>query len=151
MMSETRLQHEFVEYIPKELRDGVVYISITFATAVHKCACGCDNEVVTPLSPTDWRVTFDGITISLQPSIGNWNFPCQSHYWITRNTVRWAPRMQGHEIEAGRRFDQWAKERYFAQDAVTQIEEIEPQGGSVDPQAKESLWQRLKRRVFAAK
>jgi len=28
--------------------------------------------------------------VSLAPSIGNWSFPCNSHYWITGNEVRWA-------------------------------------------------------------
>jgi hypothetical protein len=74
------------------MEDGVIYVSVDYATAIHKCCCGCGNEVVTPLSPTDWELTFDGKTISLNPSIGNWNFRCQSHYWITKNTVEWCPK-----------------------------------------------------------
>ena len=31
--------------------------------------------------------------MSLVPSIGNWSLPCQSHYWITDNRVRFAPVM----------------------------------------------------------
>jgi uncharacterized protein DUF6527 len=149
MLSGARLQHEFVEYIPTELKDGIVYVSIPFATAVHKCACGCGLEVVTPLSPTDWRVIFDGQTVSFQPSIGNWSFPCQSHYWITRNRVQWAPRMSSREIEAGRRWDRWAKERYFDQDEALQV--VEPRVEPVEPQVGESFWRRLKRRLFSAK
>ena len=76
------LTHEFVEYIPRELKDGVVYVSIPFATVIHKCCCGCGQQVVTPLSPSQWTLSFDGKSISLHPSIGNWNFPCKSHYWI---------------------------------------------------------------------
>ncbi len=79
------LQHKFVEFIPDRIEDGLLYISVQYCTAIHKCVCGCGNEVVTPLSPTDWRLTFDGISISLYPSIGNWNFDCQSHYWIKNN------------------------------------------------------------------
>ncbi len=71
MKRETALTHEFVEYIPEHLKDGTVYVSIPFATAAHKCCCGCGKEVVTPLTPTDWQLTFDGETISLEPSIGN--------------------------------------------------------------------------------
>jgi hypothetical protein len=52
----------------------------------------CGNEVVTPFSPTDWELTFDGKTISLYPSIGNWSLRCQSHYWITKNKVEWIPK-----------------------------------------------------------
>lgn len=84
------VQHRFVEFIPDELEDGILYISLHYCTAIHKCVCGCGNEVVTPISPDDWRLTFDGKTISLYPSIGNWNFECKSHYWITRNNIRFA-------------------------------------------------------------
>ena len=81
--------HEFVEYIPEKLSDGTIYISTTYGTAVHKCCCGCGNEVVTPLTPTDWKLIFDGETISLHPSIGNWNLDCKSHYWIKNNEIKW--------------------------------------------------------------
>ena len=48
-----KLQHKFVEFIPEVLEDGILYISLTYCTAIHKCVCGCNNEVVTPFSPTD--------------------------------------------------------------------------------------------------
>ena len=82
MKRELILRHEFVEFIPDKLADGVVYVSIPYATVAHKCCCGCGMEVVTPLSPTDWELIFDGESISLDPSIGNWSFDCKSHYWI---------------------------------------------------------------------
>lgn len=107
------LSPEFVEYIPADAKEGVLYISIPFATATHRCCCGCGNVVVTPLSPTDWRLTFDGESISLDPSIGNWSFPCRSHYWISESRVRWAPTWSQREIEAGRANDRLAKARYF--------------------------------------
>jgi hypothetical protein len=84
-----QLRHEFVETIPDRLDDGVIYVSVSYATVLHLCCCGCGSEVVTPLSPDSWSVTFDGQSVSLRPSIGNWSFPCRSHYWIDRNTVRW--------------------------------------------------------------
>jgi Family of unknown function (DUF6527) len=74
MKRQTALTHEFVEYIPDELKDGVLYVSMPFATVAHKCCCGCGKEVVTPLSPTDWTLIFDGKSITLDPSIGNWSF-----------------------------------------------------------------------------
>ena len=95
------LEHKFVDHIPDILDDGVLYVSIPFATAVHRCCCGCGSEVVTPLDPTDWRMTFDGKSISLYPSIGNWSFDCQAHYCIHRNQVRWARRLSKDEIEEG--------------------------------------------------
>jgi Family of unknown function (DUF6527) len=112
-MKQSAVAHEFVEHLPDELQQGRIYVSIPFATAAHKCCCGCGNEVVTPLSPTGWSLTFDGETVSLDPSIGNWSFPCQSHYWITRNKVNWARRWSQKEIERGRQRDRGAKQTYF--------------------------------------
>lgn len=62
-----KLSHKFVKNIPEKLEDGIVYISTEYPTAIHKCCCGCGNEVVTPISPADWKLTFDGETISLYP------------------------------------------------------------------------------------
>ena len=84
-----KLSHKFVKNIPEYIENGIIYISMDYATAIHKCCCGCGEEVVTPFSPTDWNLVFDGETISLYPSIGNWSFPCHSHYWITKNKVEW--------------------------------------------------------------
>ncbi len=93
------LQHKFVTNIPDQLEDGVLYISIEYCTAIHKCICGCGNEVVTPFSPTDWSLTFNGKTISLNPSIGNWNFECKSHYWIKNSKIEFARTRQEEEIK----------------------------------------------------
>lgn len=109
------LQHEFVEIIPPELAGGVLYISIGYATAAHLCFCGCGTEINTPLSPTDWQLTFDGVSASLDPSVGNWSLACQSHYWIERNRVRWAPPLGPKQIAAGRDRDRRAKDVYFGE------------------------------------
>ncbi|MDO8513101.1 MAG: DUF6527 family protein [bacterium] len=108
------ITHKFVEQIPRQLDDDVIYISLKYSTAIHKCFCGCQEEVITPFSPTDWQLAFDGKTISLSPSIGNWNFKCQSHYWIRNNQMVWAKKWSDIEIEAGRRQDLLNKERYYA-------------------------------------
>ena len=113
-----KLQHKFVEFIPDLLEDGILYISLTYCTAIHKCVCGCNNEVVTPFSPTDWKMTFDGETISLSPSIGNWNFDCKSHYWIRNSEVIYARKWTDEEIKDGREkpkkkkaFSKWWKRK----------------------------------------
>lgn len=108
------LKHEFVEFIPDELEPRTLYISIRFATASHLCICGCGNKVVTPIRPTDWILIFDGKTVSLDPSIGNWSFPCQSHYWIRNNKVKWAPKWSRKQIERGRMHDEMAREQYYS-------------------------------------
>ena len=95
------LAHEFVKAIPNELEERTLYASMDYATVAHKCCCGCGREVVTPLSPTDWNLTYDGESISLSPSIGNWSFKCRSHYWIEKGTCRWADPWSKEQIEAG--------------------------------------------------
>ncbi|WP_328708865.1 DUF6527 family protein [Microbispora hainanensis] len=88
-MTRLTMTYEFVDHAPENLEEGILYISIPFTSVLHLCCCGCGREVVTPLNPRDWRLIFDGETVSLEPSIGNWSFPCQSHYWIRNSTVRW--------------------------------------------------------------
>ncbi|MFI8877877.1 DUF6527 family protein [Streptomyces sp. NPDC055243] len=102
-MTDARIAHVFVDCFPEQLDQGVVYISIRYALVTHLCCCGCGYEVVTPLAPREWKLTFDGISISLHPSIGNWSFPCKSHYWIRNNTVAWARQWTEKEISASRR------------------------------------------------
>lgn len=58
-------------------------------------------------------MTFDGETITLYPSIGNWSFPCQSHYWITNNKVRWAPKWTKEEIEEGRNEEKETQKEFY--------------------------------------
>lgn len=103
------IKHEFVEFIPGQIEEGVLYVSMEYATAVHKCFCGCGMKVVTPFDPTDWEITFDGVTVSLYPSIGNWEFPCQSHYWIENNKVRRAKKWTKTQIAEGRALDRQRK------------------------------------------
>jgi len=110
---KNQLTHKFVKNIPRELEDETVYVSIEYATAIHKCCCGCGNEVVTPISPTDWKLTFDGETISLYPSIGNWGLKCQSHYWIVNNRVKWAPKWSKKRIEYTRNAEELEKEEFY--------------------------------------
>jgi hypothetical protein len=112
MSLTAHLAHEFVTAIPESLEESVLYISIPYATAAHLCACGCGREVVTPITPTDWELTFDGESVSLHPSVGNWSFPCQSHYVIKRGRVQWAPRLTREQIQRGRERDRMRKTRY---------------------------------------
>lgn len=149
MKGQLSLKHQFVEFIPDELQDKTIYISLRFATVTHKCCCGCGLEVVTPLSPTDWKLIFDGVSISLEPSIGNWGFPCQSHYWIRQNQVRWSYRMTRQEIDAGRRTDATAKQQYFdsvAAPAETVQMPSAEKAAEVHP--RQGWWQRLWRKVW---
>lgn len=105
MRSSASLVHEFVKAIPEELEERTLYVSMDYAIVAHKCCCGCGGEVVTPLSPFDWKLTYNGKSISLSPSIGNWSFECMSHYWIEESTIKWAGQWSKEQIEAGRRRD----------------------------------------------
>lgn len=93
----------------------ILYISMDYATVVHSCCCGCGDRVVTPLTPTDWRMTFDGESISLHPSVGNWNQKCRSHYVIQQNRVLEAGAWSSAQVEAERRRDQMAKALHYGQ------------------------------------
>jgi len=100
----TEIVPEFVTSFPAELEPGQLYVSAQFSTVAHLCACGCGREVITPLSPQQWVLTFDG-RVSMRPSIGNWALPCQSHYVIRRGEIRWAGSMSKDAIHANREAD----------------------------------------------
>jgi Family of unknown function (DUF6527) len=116
---------QFVEFMPKTLDEGVLYISMTYATASHICFCGCGKKVVTPVSPTDWRMTFNGDSVSLDPSVGNWSYPCRSHYILRGNRVIWAGAMTDSEIRTVREGDAQDKARYY-QGRKAELSEVSP-------------------------
>jgi hypothetical protein len=99
--------------MPGQLDEGVLYISMRFRTALHKCVCGCGYEVVTPFSPTDWQLTFDGESVSLSPSIGSWEFACRSHYFITNNQIEHAEDWDDWQVQKGRDRDKKRKKNYY--------------------------------------
>ena len=145
MEPEVVLAYEFVEFIPDDLKERTLYISITYCTAVHKCCCGCGREVVTPLSPTSWQLIFDGKTVSLYPSIGSWSLPCQSHYFITKNKVVWAPRWRKKQIEQGRAQETRARERYYANTQHLDAAETPSASPAARSKRKKGLWQKIKK------
>jgi len=98
-MKQTQLISEYVDYIPEQLLDGHLYICEQYKIVAHKCCCGCGEEVITPLSPAEWSIRKEGNTVTLHPSIGNWSFKCQSHYYIRKNRVVWASAMSKQEIK----------------------------------------------------
>lgn len=125
MMRHQSLEHRFVRNAPRELESGVLYISMEYATAAHSCCCGCGERVVTPFTPTDWRMTFDGDSVSLHPSIGNWNQDCRSHYVIERGQVIEAGPWSLARIDAERRRDRRAKAAHYGG-----LKEVQSDGAS---------------------
>jgi hypothetical protein len=135
----TKLSHKFVELIPDVLDNGVLYVSLAHGTAIHRCFCGCGREVVTPLTPTDWKLIFDGETVSLYPSVGNWNFPCRSHYWITHNRIEWAENWSDWQIAAAEQRDRQLKAKFY--DILDGDERAQYIKGAID--ARDGFWMRF--------
>jgi hypothetical protein len=102
-----------VQYMPAALEPGVLYLAEEFGSVAHLCACGCGAVVRTPLDESEWSLEETAEGPSLHPSIGNWQEPCQSHYWIIRGRVIWAPQWNAEQIEAGRNREQERRVRYY--------------------------------------
>lgn len=83
----------FVVTMPETIEPGKLYISETYGTAIHLCACGCGNRTVMPFKPfwsSGWDYANDNGLVTFAPSIGNMNFcPNRAHYYIEKNAVRW--------------------------------------------------------------
>jgi hypothetical protein len=103
----------FVEHVPEILEPGLLYVSLEHGAMVHLCACGCGHEVSLPLSPIDWKLSYDGENISLRPSVGNWSFPCRSHYVIEGGRVNWADDWSEQAVAAGRRRDKRRRDAWL--------------------------------------
>lgn len=106
---------KYVEHLPEQLEEGVLYISEEFALTAHKCCCGCGEDVYNKLGPAKWRLTKlpDG-SVSLDPSVGNWKYACRSHYFIQKNRVIDAGPMSAKAIEAVQERDRRDRDRHIA-------------------------------------
>jgi hypothetical protein len=108
-----RFRLERVHYMPKELESGVLYVAEEFGTAAHLCACGCGSKIRTPIGATEWEVEETAWGPSLRPSVGNWQKPCHSHYWIREGEVIWSERWSPEEIAAGRAQEEALRTAYY--------------------------------------
>ncbi len=148
------LKPEFVELIPEHLEERNLYIAAKYRTVVHLCCCGCGRKVVTPLSPTAWKLIFDGVSVTLHPSVGNWSLPCKSHYWIDRNKVMWAEQWSQERIEAGRVTEEEARAEYYCEELPkTKSQPVQPARTPdtlkpPDAPTQEGFWRRLLRWLF---
>jgi len=102
-----------VHYMPENLKPGILYVSEEFDIAIHLCACGCGSKVKTPLGVTEWSVKKTKTGPTLRPSIGNWQQPCRSHYWITDGKVVWAEKWTPEKIVAGRRQEEERRRAHY--------------------------------------
>ena len=99
----------WVDDMPQSLDPGNLYISVMHRLTEHLCACGCGAEVSLPLGRSEWRIEYDGESVSVSPSIGNWRLPCRSHYLIEKGYTRWALAWTENEIRTGQARDRKAK------------------------------------------
>lgn len=102
-----------VQYLPIELEEGVLYVSNKFGVAGHLCPCGCKSKIITPLDPTEWSFKEVNEKPTLYPSIGNWQLPCRSHYWITNGNIEWSQEWSEEDILAGREAEERKRKAYY--------------------------------------
>ena len=144
MIRYRRLEHRFVEHIPDDLQPGLLYVSLEYGSVAHSCCCGCGEEVVTPLTPTDWKIIYDGDSITLVPSIGNWNLPCRSHYVIRQGQAFVAGAWTDEQISAEQRRNRIAKSQYYASKSADMVSDKirgEPiQAGQTSRSARALRW-----------
>lgn len=100
----------------------MLYVARQFAAAVHLCACGCGEKVSTPLSDMEWKLLESNGSPSLFPSIGNWQSPCRSHYWIRNGRIVWAEAWTDAQIAAGQRSEMERRQAHFADRARSQAQ-----------------------------
>lgn len=141
MLKHLHLDHQFVRRLPDELSPGLLYISMEYATASHLCCCGCGEEVVTPFTPAQWKITFDGETVSLDPSVGNWLQRCRSHYVIRNGKVIEAGTWSDEQIAAGLAHDKAARIAMFDKAGSSSVKPAAP---DPMPVGKRSIWAKLK-------
>lgn len=88
-MKQTKYKTVFVNMMPDDFEEGVLYMAPHFECAMHNCMCGCGEKVCTPITEGQWKWTFDGEHVSLTPSVGNFSISCKSHYFLKNGIVQW--------------------------------------------------------------
>lgn len=104
---------KLINHLPIQLEANVLYVSEEFEIAGHLCPCGCGSKIITPLGINEWSLSVIEKKPTLKPSIGNWQLPCQSHYWIRRGEILWSNKWTDEEIEAGRLAEEQQRKDYY--------------------------------------
>ncbi|MFQ6600320.1 DUF6527 family protein [Flavobacterium sp. C3NV] len=123
---------KLITHLPIKLDANVLYVSEEFEIAGHLCPCGCESKIITPLGINEWSLSVIEEKPTLKPSIGNWQLPCQSHYWIRRGEILWSNKWSDEEIEAGRLAEEQQRKEYYDEMERTVTYQI-------------SRWERLKK------
>ena len=90
---------ERVHRLPEALAENVVYVSDEYELAALKCACGCGHRISLLLGDGHKVDEFEGLA-DISPSIGVWDSPCKSHFWVRNGKVLWAEEFSDAEIGA---------------------------------------------------
>ncbi|WEX08943.1 DUF6527 family protein [Chelativorans sp. AA-79] len=85
-----KYRYLWVERIPTQMQEGVVYHTEEFELAGLLCACGCGHRI-TLLVPDSHQVWNEGGYATIRPSVGVFDAPCKAHYVITAGNVQWLP------------------------------------------------------------
>lgn len=101
--------------MPNRLESGILYVSAEFEVAGHLCPCGCGNKIITPLGPRNWSLKVEAGFPTLYPSIGNWQLPCKSHYWIIKGVINWSDPWSEDKIINGRKEEEFRRQLYYAE------------------------------------
>lgn len=113
-MKMKQITPKFVDEIPDDIQDRILYISLKYNSVIHKCACGCGEIVSTPLERKHgWIIQYDGEKCSLYPSIGNGAYGCHSHYYIRENKILWLDDIDILKVEKGKAKDSTIKTKPF--------------------------------------
>lgn len=90
---------QFLPGQPVDMEEGILYITEVYKTSKHLCPCGCKSLIVLPLNCSmGWDYVREVVTqnativdnlVTLEPSIGNFQIPCKSHYYIVKNEIKW--------------------------------------------------------------
>jgi hypothetical protein len=119
-MKILRLEPRYLIQFPERLEEGILYISDEFSLTVHKCCCGCGEDVFLKLGPEKRHLTkeADG-AVSLSPSVGNWKYACRSHYWVSSNDVLEAGPMSSGMIKRVQERDRQERQQAIEQQNVS--------------------------------
>ena len=79
----------YTETLPdvSEMEENKIYISKKYNCTGHRCFCGCGLLTILPIGKKHgWTLTEqDNGQVSFHPSVGNYQYPCKSHYIIYKN------------------------------------------------------------------
>lgn len=88
-------------------------------------------------------MTFDGESVTLNPSVGNWNQDCRSHYVIEKNHVIESGQWSDARVEAERRRDKRAKADYYGRAPEPTRLDVAPTLPTDDTAQTSGLWTRF--------